>query len=366
MSNKRALLIGINYKGTSAELAGCVNDCNNIYEVLTTKLGYLPENITMVKEEDGFTQPTKANIISELNKLVTATTAEGSQVNRVFVSYSGHGSYDYDRSGDERDNRDELLIPMDYQSGGVISDDQLNGIFKKFPSTVQVFGLFDCCHSSSVLDLRYRYIGTKQNYRENQSSVNLASNIVTVSGCKDSQTSADAFSIDNSGEWSGALTTSFLTITEKHNYKVRLYVLIKEIREYLKKRSFTQIPQICCTDPLNYLSEIDFNTSTFNYRTTDFQKEERRRRIIAQRRRRQRMRRRNQRRRGRRRRPNRRRRPGRRRRALPQQQQRQRQIQIQRQRQRALVVRKRAIAQRKRKIELAKRRKRGCPCNKRK
>jgi hypothetical protein len=285
MSNKQALLIGINYKGTSAQLNGCINDCDNLHEMLVKDLGFLPENITQLKEVSGYDYPTKANILRELNDLVIFTKNNG--VDRVFISYSGHGSYAKDKNGDEKDKKDELLIPLDYTTKGVISDDQLNAIFKKFSSNVQVFGIFDCCHSASVLDLRYRYIGTKQNYRENSSATNLASNIVTLSGCLDQQVSADAYNINNSGEWSGALTTSFINVAKSLNYNTTIYNLLSKVRQFIKSRRYTQIPQICCTDALNYKSTVDLKSISFNYNIKVYQDEERRRQIAAQKRRRQ-------------------------------------------------------------------------------
>lgn len=285
MSNKQALLIGINYEGTSAQLNGCINDCENLYDVLVKDLGFLPQNITQLKEVSGYDYPTKANILRELNDLVNFSKNNG--VDRIFISYSGHGSYAKDKNGDEKDKKDELLIPLDYRTNGVISDDQLNNIFKKFSSNVQVFGIFDCCHSASVLDLRYRYIGSKKNYRENRSATNLASNIVTLSGCLDQQVSADAYNINNSGEWSGALTTSFINVARSLNYNTTIYNLLSKVRQFIKARRYTQIPQICCTDALNYKSTIDFKSNSFNYNIKAYQDEERRRRIAAQKRRRQ-------------------------------------------------------------------------------
>ena len=39
--SKFALLIGINYKGTSNELNGCINDVMNMRDVLIKHFGYL-------------------------------------------------------------------------------------------------------------------------------------------------------------------------------------------------------------------------------------------------------------------------------------------------------------------------------------
>jgi len=44
-------------------------------------------------------------------------------VDEIFVHYSGHGAYITDHSGDEDDNRDEVLVPLDHRRSGYIKDD---------------------------------------------------------------------------------------------------------------------------------------------------------------------------------------------------------------------------------------------------
>lgn len=48
--NKRALLIGINYRETPSELRGCINDVNNVKEFLLTK-GYKEKYITILTDD---------------------------------------------------------------------------------------------------------------------------------------------------------------------------------------------------------------------------------------------------------------------------------------------------------------------------
>lgn len=62
--------------------------------------------------------------------------------------------------GLEDDGYDETLVPLDYASAGQIRDDDL---FKKLvcamPEGVTMTCVFDCCHSGTVLDLPYVFIG---------------------------------------------------------------------------------------------------------------------------------------------------------------------------------------------------------------
>ena len=56
----------------------------------------------------------------------------------LFLHYSGHGSQVRDRSGDEDDNQDEVIMPVDFESAGVISDDVLKALIsKKLPKGVR-------------------------------------------------------------------------------------------------------------------------------------------------------------------------------------------------------------------------------------
>ena len=56
----------------------------------------------------------------------------------LFFHYSGHGSQVKDKSGDEDDNQDEVIIPLDFESAGVISDDVLKALIsKKLPEGVR-------------------------------------------------------------------------------------------------------------------------------------------------------------------------------------------------------------------------------------
>jgi hypothetical protein len=66
------------------------------------------------------------------------------------ITYSGHGSWQPDRSGDEPDRRDEVLCPVDYARAGMISDDDLYRVFTSGHRWARVVFISDSCHSGSV------------------------------------------------------------------------------------------------------------------------------------------------------------------------------------------------------------------------
>jgi hypothetical protein len=135
---KRALCIGINYLGTSAQLAGCVNDANDWATVLRDR-GFEVE--TLLERE-----ATRANYLERMNALITATGPDDLAV----ITWSGHGSWQVDRSGDEPDRRDEVICPVDYARAGMISDDDLFKVFTSGHRWARVVFVSDSCHSGSV------------------------------------------------------------------------------------------------------------------------------------------------------------------------------------------------------------------------
>ena len=123
---KRALLVGINYRGQSGELHGCINDIKNIRNILL-KNGYKDENIRMLSE-DHDELPTKHKIAMGLVWLMKNPENKNME---IFFHYSGHGSWIFDQSGDEKDGRDECLVPLDYKRNGMIYDDQLKSLINE-------------------------------------------------------------------------------------------------------------------------------------------------------------------------------------------------------------------------------------------
>lgn len=236
-SNKKfAVLIGINYVGTSSALSGCINDAKNLKAFLLDKCGYLPENITMLADDGINTRPTKQNIINAFSTLVNKANNE--QCTELWLSYSGHGSYVTDSNGDETDKKDEVLCPVDYDTAGMITDDFIyTNLVCKLPANSTLFALSDSCHSGTVFDLPYLYTTSLINNNNNNTHV---ANVISVSGCRDDQTSADAY-INSTSQ--GAMTWSFLNAMYNANYNITLGDLVKKMRTLLLN-GYTQVPQL--------------------------------------------------------------------------------------------------------------------------
>jgi uncharacterized caspase-like protein len=256
---KRALLIGINYIGSSCELNGCINDTINMKNLLIKSFNYKEENMILL-DDSGKNPllPTKENILKYLNQVVDATEPGDT----LFVHYSGHGSYVPDLNGDEVNNpdnpgMDSVLCPCDYDkyngTDGFILDDTLKEIVNKLPVGSKLRMFTDCCHGATILDLGYIY--KNGNFTQIEALCTGTNDILTVSGSKDSQTSADAF-IDE--KFSGALTYYLLKVlTNVHKVPTTWLSLLTVVQHHLATEGYTQIPVLCAGNKWLLKQKID-------------------------------------------------------------------------------------------------------------
>lgn len=228
---KRAFLCGINYIGTSSALNGCINDMNNINNFLVKNCGYDPKNITLITDDPkSQKKPTRENMESGIRWLTSGSKSGDT----LLFYYSGHGSDIKDKNGDESDGRDNVLVPLDYESKGVITDDWLfANLADIVPAGVTLWVFTDCCHSGTMMDLQFnlqcnsicktqkptRYISSdwsNQFALSNEPTRLTKADVFLFSGCLDAQTSADA-TIRNQPQ--GAFTACFLEFVQANSTK---------------------------------------------------------------------------------------------------------------------------------------------------
>jgi len=237
--SKKALLVGINYKGTDAELNGCINDVSNIHQMLIQKFGYKEADITVLTDETEL-QPTRANILAYFLDLLLVSNCD------LYFHYSGHGSQMKDSNGDEADGMDEALVPIDYNESGLITDDELRGLLQCMQQSCKLTIVLDCCHSGSGMDLAYNlYERVGKNYlltdpNSSKTGGRTHGQVVCLSGCMDSQTSADAYI---GKQYQGALTANLLLALDTLSPRTRTYSnLYNTIKRGLATGKYTQIP----------------------------------------------------------------------------------------------------------------------------
>jgi len=256
---KKALLVGINYPGTSHALNGCVNDVRSMNSILTKHYGFTnPKNTRMLVDASATTK----NILSRLEWLVNGAKAG----DVLYFHYSGHGSQmvdtDYDKQ-DEPDGLDEIICPIDLNwRDKVIKDDDFKRIFSKLPNKVNLTVVLDCCHSGTGIrgglknpfleqcspnkdrvlpmpaDIESRGNGLElePKPRKLQKEVGLL-----ISGCKSNQTSADAW-IHN--KYMGACTYYLIDTLQRNKYKTTYSYLVSALNRKMIKYKYSQRPEL--------------------------------------------------------------------------------------------------------------------------
>jgi len=254
--NKKALLIGINYiKNPSNGLNGCINDVKSIKDLLITKFGYKAENIILMSDDQsGQLEPSKKNILEQINKVV-ATLKSG---DTLFVHYSGHGTQITSTDNDETNNpdtpgEDDCLCPCDFNKysweDGFISDDTLKEILvNKVPVGAKLRAFFDCCHSGSALDLEYLW-KNNEDFIKVSAAERQSDDILLISGCRDSQTSADSWN-EQKKQAMGALTMALIkSLSNTQVIKTTWKELVLLTRHNLATDKYTQFPMLSVSNP---------------------------------------------------------------------------------------------------------------------
>lgn len=141
-ASRRALCIGIDHY-PDAPLRGCVADAKAWQEALSG-MGFETQQLIN-------SQATRDAILQRLHGLITSSQAGDILV----LQFAGHGTQVPDTDGDERsdeypyDDQDEALCAYDYNTAGLILDDELRELFRLVPDGVNLTCFMDCCHSES-------------------------------------------------------------------------------------------------------------------------------------------------------------------------------------------------------------------------
>lgn len=232
--NKLALCVGINdYPGTSSDLYGCVNDAVDWKDRLE-QFGF---DVTSLHDSAG----TKENIIAKLKELIGRTSIG----DYLVFSYSGHGTYVFDRSGDEEDAYDEAL----YTYNGALIDDDIRKVLDTIPYGVKVWVIFDSCFSGTATRVmnnnkaRAKFIvpdGYNPRLPVKSRIMEEEMNEVYTSGCSDEEYSYDAYI---NGRYNGAFSRFALDSLEQ-NPDATFEEFYAILRTHLPTEDYPQTPQL--------------------------------------------------------------------------------------------------------------------------
>mmetsp|Transcript_40756 Transcript_40756/g.74406 ORF Transcript_40756/g.74406 Transcript_40756/m.74406 type:complete len:527 (+) Transcript_40756:52-1632(+) len=233
---RRAFLVGINYYGTQAELRGCINDVHRMKGFISQNYGFSEMMVLTDDQSNPSLRPTRQNILRGLRWL-----SDGVQPGDcLFFHYSGHGAQQQDPSCSEEDGYDETICPEDFESAGMVVDDEIFDIIvAPLPHGAKLTAVMDCCHSGTGLDLPFTL-----NYGQwscDDNPCHSAGDVQLISGCQDEQTSADAS--DQYSRPAGAMTTALCNTLER-NPVVDYPTMLESLRAELRRGGFDQIPSL--------------------------------------------------------------------------------------------------------------------------
>jgi hypothetical protein len=262
---KKALLIGVNrYRIPGADLRGCVNDVTNLGRVLRESYGFAAPEVTILTDFAA----TKAAMQGAIRTLVAGARAG----DVLLLHYSGHGANVPDTNGDEADKRDEILCPTDLDWKRPLTDDWLRQTFDRLPQRVSLTVIMDCCHSGTntralpMPDAESipRYLPNPWDIMAEESGRKLRGSVrgglrassragrkkadvvhadvpeLLITGCRDTQTSADAFI---GGSYSGALTYHLVQVLREARGSLSYLELHRQTVAKLRGQ-FDQVPQL--------------------------------------------------------------------------------------------------------------------------
>jgi len=237
----KALLIGINYEGSSAALKGCQNDATDMCDLLTRQYGYNPGNIRTLLDRPGSEFPTRVNIMQSVKWLI-----EGAQEGDcLFFHFSGHGGQQEDPECHEDDCMNETLIPCDYERAGQIIDDEMFEVMiRHLPWGVKITAVMDCCHSGTGLDLPHTLETNnwgQSSWRCDVNPCHSEGHVCLISGCCDNQCSADIQGMYRRSR--GALTEAYIE-TMQHTPRPSYLELLQNIRGHLQRGGYEQFPML--------------------------------------------------------------------------------------------------------------------------
>lgn len=266
---RRAMLIGLNYNGVKdeSELSGCINDVINMRKFLIDENLFKSKEIDVYKDHPSLT---KVGIMMHLNDLCVSTWRD--DLDFVFFHYSGHGRQITDDNGDEEDGLDEGIVPLDWNKHGTITDDVLSKFFLNCNPKTKIVCIFDCCHSSTILDLKYNW--------SNPENVGIIKRvefdhkypqIICLSACKDRQIASElhepVLEHDEIRTDSGIFTAALLMELSENPFCPLLNLQVK-INQRLKRMGYSQISGLSSSFPID--STLTLNSFANNNKKSFF------------------------------------------------------------------------------------------------
>lgn len=260
-----ALLMGCEYvqyaqRGTMERLPGCHADVLALQAYLTPLVSTV-RVLWDAQAQDTSQWPTRSRILQALQTI--ATECQQGVWEHVVVYYSGHGTQVADVTHCEADGKEECMVPCDFLEHGVLTDATLADVFVNIlPSGVHLTCIADSCFSGTLWNLPLSFEPTQPSAWITLPDVmthTYKAEVVTLSGCLDSQTSASAYNMDrqHSG-WRGALTVALQKALDQYGLKATCAQITQAVRSFLHTGGYAQVPELCAVNVPSAPVDIPF------------------------------------------------------------------------------------------------------------
>lgn len=253
---KFALIVGINEYRYVPKLEGCLQDAQDMKEVLQSKFGFSEDRILVLADE----QATHEAIVNAFKSHLIENARNNPNAIIVF-HYSGHGSQVEDKNGDEADGLDETIVPVNSrdpeEKNFDITDDELDELFDELSRfTPNTTFTLDSCHSGSATrGLTAREVAQDKRRQPSQKIIARtrsadAQNVdvlpkneryVTISGCMASERT---YEIVNGKKRNGAFTFQLIEALRRAGPSTSYREMLEQVASAVSLNNPNQHPQI--------------------------------------------------------------------------------------------------------------------------
>ena len=233
---KKAVLIGVRYKGERRELVNSVTETKKLSKLLQD-FGFVGEQIVLVDDTASGDRPTRENILKAIRWMVDGLRPGDS----AFLSFYGLGSQSH-----------VGISPLDHIHAGDIKDDLLRDLLvSSVTGGVQIFCVCDAGFKT-MIDLPFkiwaedRGIGERQQQHENTS---VSPELIILSGCK----------VGQSGP-GGSLLPAFTSVLRDRFLASRgtWRDLLIGIRGHIRDCKSSLVPQLCSNVNIDFGAPFSF------------------------------------------------------------------------------------------------------------
>jgi hypothetical protein len=239
--------VGLNYiSQPENRLTSCWTDIDLLYDALAKRYGTFTKTwlLTDKRSVPQSELPTYSVVKNAWSAMITdMKTMPPTETAHVFFMYSGHGSFRLTTDPTELDGQSECIVLLDQ----FLYDYDIMGKFlKPLGANVKVFIVFDSCNSGSAANLPWTFNPLSNTVNQSSMDLDVAADIVMISGCRDEQTSAAGAT---SRDASACTRVLIEALKEFAPHTAPVTDLTMKLRRKLTESEDTQIPQLSMSKP---------------------------------------------------------------------------------------------------------------------